>query len=110
MPGFVPRHLEEHWATYAQQLMKLISPAKGADELPVILIDNVADYYYRVSDQENVGHHNRLSPTSLPPYPAFWVEHKLPKLIHSKQRGDSDAAFSRRCSGQRGFLCDGARP
>ena len=91
MPGFVPRHLEEHWATYARKIMSMILPAKGADELPVVLIDNVADYYFRVSDQE-MWDITTDFPNLATPYPAFWVEHKLPKLIHSKQWGDSDVS------------------
>jgi hypothetical protein len=60
-------------------------------ELPVLLIDNVADYYYRGTDQEfwDLG---RDFPNLAPPYPVFWTEHKMPHTIHSKEYGTSDVS------------------
>ena len=100
MPGFVPPQMEKLWIEYSRKILPMISPIKDADELPVVLIDNVADYYYRVSDQE-MWDITTDFPNLAPPYPAFWVEHRFPKLIHSKLHGDTDTSDIR---GRAGFF------
>lgn len=82
-PWFVSK--ERAWMDYAAHL----GPILADRSIPVLLIDNVADYYYRVSDQE----HWDLTkdfPNLAPPFPAFWTEFKTPTQIHSKEKGDTD--------------------
>jgi hypothetical protein len=58
----------------------------------VLLIDNVADYYYRGTDQEywDLG---RDFPNMAPPYQMFWTEHKLPHTIRSGEFGNTECEF-----------------
>jgi len=83
-PHFVPPDKEKDWAQMAQELSVLLA----RPDLPVLLIDNVADYYYS-SDQEYWDLRDDF-PNLAPPYPAFWCESKLATKIHSKQCGDTD--------------------
>ena len=55
----------------------------------VIVIDNVAEYYYHGSDQENWDL-KRDFPNVAPPYDQFWCEHRLIRQIHSAECGDTD--------------------
>ena len=84
MPFFVAPRLEKAWITYAKMLMDVASdPA-----LPVLLIDNVAEYFYSGTDQEywDVG---KDFPNIAPPFPAFWVEWRMVPKIRSTD-GDVD--------------------
>jgi hypothetical protein len=82
MPFFVSKRNE--WADLANRLHELLmDPA-----LPVLLIDNVADYYY-AAEQEHWDLRKDF-PNLAPPYPAFWCECRTPRKIHSKECGDSD--------------------
>jgi hypothetical protein len=86
MPWFIEKSKAQDWAAYAQVVGQIV---QGPD-LPVILADNVADFYYS-AEQE----HWDLAkdfPNIAPPYPNFWLEHKTPRLIHSKECGDTDLA------------------
>jgi hypothetical protein len=83
-PFFVQPHKVEAWKLIANHVHDIImDPA-----LPVLLIDNVANYFYE-SDQEYWDLRDDF-PNLAPPYPAFWCESKLVKHIHSKECGDSD--------------------
>jgi hypothetical protein len=84
MPLFVPPHLEPAWAKMAQKVSEVLQNR----ELPVLLIDNVADYFY-TSDQEYWDLRDDF-PNLAPPYPAFWCECKMIKKIHSAECGDHD--------------------
>jgi hypothetical protein len=53
-------------------------------EFPVLLIDNVADYFYR-SDQ-TVWTTDHDFPNIAPPFPQFWCEHKMPQNLSPKGR------------------------
>jgi len=86
MPHFVPRYRENAWADMAKRTHDLIM----SPELPVLLIDNVAEYYYS-SEQEYWDLRDDF-PNLAPPYPAFWCEHRMIKTIHSKQCGDTDVS------------------
>lgn len=86
-PWFVAPHLEDKWAVHAHRIASLL-----ATQPPVILIDNVADYYF-AADQE-MWSLDRDFPNLAPPFPSFWCEHRLPQKIHSKQCGDSDLQIS----------------
>lgn len=83
-PFFVTQK-REAWRKIAQ----FLAPMLEDSSMPVILIDNVADYMYTASDQE---HWDlvRDFPNLAPPFPAFWTEHRMPSVIHSKECGDTD--------------------
>lgn len=86
-PFFIKQKLPA-WRMLALNLVTVV----GNADLPVILIDNVADYMYRDSDQE----YWDLAvdfPNLAPPFPAFWCEHRMPTKIHSKERGDSNLDY-----------------
>jgi hypothetical protein len=94
MPHWVAPRLERAWTEYARHIMALASdPA-----LPVLLIDNVAEYFYSGTDQEywDIG---KDFPNIAPPFPAFWVEWRMVPKIHSRD-GDTDLS---------GWLPHGAR-
>lgn len=86
-PFFVGPRKADAWSEHASVIADMLR-APG-NELPVILIDNVADYYYTASDQEywDIG---RDFPNLAPPFPVAWYEHRLPGTIHSKELGDTD--------------------
>lgn len=76
-----------HWQRHALQIWDVLrDPA-----LPVILIDNVADYYFAVSDQENWDLATDF-PNLAPPFEAAWFEHRMPRVIHSREKGDTNIA------------------
>jgi hypothetical protein len=86
MPYFVLPEKEHAWGQLAARLQELLMNP----ELPVLLIDPVADYYFS-SEQEFWDLRDDF-PNLAPPYPAFWCECKMAKRIHSKEKGDSDLA------------------
>ena len=86
MPRYVESNFEPAWAQMCGQVCKLLTDP----DLPVLLIDNVADYYFG-ADQE-YWDLRRDFPNLAPPYPMFWAEHRIPRKIHSKECGDSDMA------------------
>ena len=85
-PHFVQPDKEQAW----RKIVEYVHGAIKDPALPVLLIDNVADYYY-ASDQE-YWDLRRDFPNLAPPYPAFWVESKMARKIHSKECGDTDMA------------------
>ena len=86
-PFFV-RSKGDAWDKHARQL----APVFLDPQLPVLLIDNVAEYMYKGSDQE-YWDLVRDFPNLAPPFEAFWAEHKMPTMIHSKECGDSDLSY-----------------
>ncbi len=84
MPWFIRRGYEADWKREAKQARELLYQCGDA---PVILIDNVAEYYAK-SDQERWD--ERDFPNLAPPYQAFWMEHRLMTRFHSKEMGDTD--------------------
>jgi hypothetical protein len=85
MPHFVaPRH-HGRWTEYTARTLELFRNP----ELPVLLIDNVASYYFAGTDQE-YWNLEKDFPNIAPPYPQFWLEHKLPRQIVSKTEGVTD--------------------
>jgi hypothetical protein len=86
MPRFVRADKTHAWQDTAQRLLDILT----WPELPVLLIDNVAEYFFS-SDQE-YWDLSKDFPNFAPPYPAFWVEHKMVKQIHSKEKGNTDIA------------------
>ena len=74
--------------------------------LPVILADNVADYYFKDTGQEdwNIPQH---FPNIAPPFTQFWVEHRMPTVIHSDKHGDTETHM---VNGRVGVLVTAAGP
>lgn len=84
-PWFIPPVKQQAWAEYARRLGEIL----GAPDMPVLLIDNVADYYFRGTDQERWDL-KRDFPNLAPPFDMFWMEHRMPQVIHSKEFGDTN--------------------
>lgn len=84
-PMFVTRQYEREWVKIARRVNEMLRDP----DLPVLVIDNVSDYYYSGTDQE-YWDLRRDFPNLAPPYPMFWVEHRLARRIHSADRGDAD--------------------
>jgi hypothetical protein len=69
-------------------------------------IQNVADYFFHGTDQEE-WRVDRDFPCLAPPFPAFWMEYTVPRLIVSEKHGRRE-----RVGGPdhaRGFLCTAMR-
>lgn len=98
MPEFVARGKEDAWASYATRVM----PMLANPGLPVLLVDNVADYYYQQTEQE-YWDLTKDFPNIAPPFDQFWTEYKLPRMIHSKDKGDTDLS-DLGMRGRAGFL------
>ena len=84
IPWHVAPHKEDLWAAHAKQVMRFVAEPS----LPVVLIDNVADYYFTGTDQEqwDLGKH---FPNMAPPFEMAWFEHRMPRTIHSAECGDT---------------------
>jgi hypothetical protein len=85
-PFFVAPDKAPEWRRMVERVHDILRD----QALPVLLIDNVADYYY-ASDQEYWDLRKDF-PNLAPPYPAFWCESKMARKIHSKECGDTDMA------------------
>jgi hypothetical protein len=84
MPWFVREDKVDEWQATARRLQRMLDNP----EMPVLLIDNVAEYYYFQSEQEYWSL-DRDFPNLAPPYQSWWCEHRIMD-IHSKECGDSD--------------------
>ena len=84
MPHFVLPGRQAEWRRHSIDVAEILHER----DLPAILIDNVAEYYYVGTDQENWNLQKHF-PNLAPPFPAFWMEYKLPNRIHS-EIGDSN--------------------
>jgi hypothetical protein len=100
MPWFVVK--EREWAAHTQRVLDILKDR----QLPVLLIDNVADYYFKSTDQE-FWTLDRDFPNGAPPFPSFWCEHRLPKLIHSREHGDTHTGTE---GGRIGVFCAAVDP
>jgi hypothetical protein len=87
MPWWVKKSKEQMWADHAGFVGRFI--AECPEPIPVILIDNVAEYFYSGTDQEYWDLQKDF-PNVAPPYPIFWIENKLQRKIVSKVKGESD--------------------
>ena len=74
------------WERHAARMMELI---RKDTDIPVLLIDNVAEYYMSGTDQE-YWDLLRDFPNLAPPFEVFWTENKIPKKIVSREYGDTD--------------------
>lgn len=93
-PAFeMPRAIGEPWRReFSQFTGKLHAMIKQQWPFPVITVDNVAEYYYRGTDQEDWDI-KRDFPNLAPPYPMFWMEHTLPDNLRSEKYGVMDFGF-----------------
>src|SRR5215471_5397777 len=98
-PWFVAPENEPAWEKDGRQLWKFLSNS----QLPVLKIDNVAEYYYVGTDQEQWNLEKHF-PNLAPVFPVAWFEHKIPKRIHSKECGDSDMSEVLGSKARAGFL------
>lgn len=104
MPHFVRAGTEKAWENLARRTSDLLANP----DLPVLLIDNVAEYYFS-SDQEYWDLKDDF-PNLAPPFPAFWCECKMVRKIHSKQCGDTDLSAIVPHGGRVGMLIHGLDP
>jgi hypothetical protein len=86
MPWWIADRYAGKWLQHARHIRAIY-----AEEFPVLLIDNVADYYFRGTGQE-FWDLTRDFPNLAPPYEMFWTEHKLPQTIHSDKYGDTNVS------------------
>jgi hypothetical protein len=56
------------------------------DDVPVVVVDNVADYFYRGTRQE-IWRLDRDFPNVAPPWQQWWMEHRAPGVIESEVHG-----------------------
>lgn len=92
-PWYTPPEQAGDFRRQAGDVLRLIAPVGDSfkEELPVVVIDNVSDYYFAGTDQEQ-WRIDRDFPNIAPPWPAFWTEHRMPKVIRSRECGETDAA------------------
>jgi hypothetical protein len=105
MPVWVAPYHYSAWEQHAMRMMPLLDDP----QLPVLRIDNVADYYYHGSDQEYWDLKHDF-PNLAPPYPAFWCEHHIVSHIHSKEKGHTDIAALVGSRGRIGALIHALNP
>ena len=105
MPAFVSSGKEREWVDYARTVLKILSDPT----LPVLLVDNVADYYYRGTDQE-FWSFDRDFPNLAPPFEQFWCEHKMPRVLESKERGRTEVSRLIGQNGRQGVLVTALDP
>jgi len=106
MPHWTYRKKAEAWRSHASRLLGIM---RNHGDIPVIVADNVADYYYAGTGQEYWDLQVHF-PNLAPPYPVYWIEFRLPRLIHSDKLGDTDV--SKRfpgLNGRAGWLFFGSR-
>jgi hypothetical protein len=84
-PWFVPASKKSIWANHAKILTRMLDD----HALMVLLIDNVAEYYFTGTDKE-YWRLDRDFGSLVPPFPMFWAEHRMPDHIRSQECGDSD--------------------
>ena len=85
IPWFIRRDREREWSAGVAAAHR----ALGDRGIPVLLIDNVAEYYFAASDQE-FWSLDKDFPNLAPPFPLFWCEHKIPRVIRSRECGDTE--------------------
>jgi len=96
MPWYVGRAKHKAWFEHQARLR----PLYMRRDFPVILIDNVADYFYSGTDQENWDLRDHF-PNIAPPWRTAWFEHRMPRQIRSEEFGTIDSIAPK---GRVGFL------
>lgn len=86
-PYFIAPHFERTWVKHTTKVVEILRQP----EMPVLVIDNVSEYYYTGTDQE---YWDLLKdfPNLAPPYKMFWAEHRMARKIHSAEEGDTDVS------------------
>jgi hypothetical protein len=87
-PWWIDRGRGHLWDKHAR---RILGDIREDLDIPVLLLDNVAEYYMSGTDQE-FWSLDRDFPNLAPPYPVFWTEHKIPRVIHSREFGDTQLA------------------
>jgi hypothetical protein len=100
MPFSIERSKEDAWLDYAKLALQPVSDPM----IPVLLIDNVADYYF-VGTAQEYWSLERDFPNVAPPFPYFWCEHRLNLRIHSDEKGDTDLSVLLGKDAKVGVLC-----
>jgi hypothetical protein len=84
MPHWTERSKEQAWIDYARHA----ALAASDPAMPVLLLDNVANYFYNGTPQEHWSL-DKDFPNIAPPFPKFWCEWRMVTKIHS-EAGDVD--------------------
>ncbi len=105
MPPHVTPEFESPWAKHALRISQILDDP----QLPIITIDNVAEYYYYGSDQEYWDLRNDF-PNLAPPFQVFWVEHKMVQKIRSAEKGEKDMSNLGMREPRSGFLFLAVKP
>jgi hypothetical protein len=85
-PHYIDPAKRRAWEAHVSRVLGLLR-----EEIPVLLIDNVSEYYWSGTGQEDWDLTQHF-PNIAPPYGLFWCEHRFPKVIHSDKKGDTDVA------------------
>ena len=104
MPWYIEPTNRQQWCEYAARVSEVLSDP----DLPVLLIDNVADYFYSGTDQEYWSL-DKDFPNVAPPFPRFWCEFKLVNTIRST-KGNTDVSEWLPQGGRAGQLFVALRP
>jgi hypothetical protein len=80
-PRLVPNH-ERNWSAHERHMHRWICEP----DIPVHLIDDVADWYFCGTNQEcwDLGEHFG---NLIPPFGVAWFEYRLPKTVFSEKHG-----------------------
>jgi len=84
MPWYVADDQIANWKQHTNRVLGILQDPT----IPVICIDNVAEYLYAGTDQEE-WNLDRDFPNLAPPFPIFWCEHRMVRTIRST-KGDTD--------------------
>jgi hypothetical protein len=85
MPWYVAEEHIDAWRRHTHRVLGVLQDPT----IPVICIDNVAEYLYAGTDQEE-WRLDRDFPNLAPPFQIFWCEHRMVRMIRSKTKGDTD--------------------
>lgn len=84
MPRLISPEKETLWRNYLPRVIEFVRDP----DLMVINADREAAYYFEDNDKE-IWDIEEDFPHVEPPCDRFWIEHRMPLLISSKERGDT---------------------
>jgi len=90
VPGFDPITMDQSTTPVLRAISTRIGEALRRG-VPVIVGDNIAEFYYAGTDKENWDV-NHDFPGLVPPFPQFWIEWCRPSTVRSEVHGVSDPA------------------
>lgn len=93
------------WAPDARAKMQR-ELSRQVQQVPIIVADNVCEYLYAGTDQEE-WHPKADFPTLAPPFPLFWLEMRRPSRIVSCETGEMSA---RTLPYAWGYFCQAIEP